>query len=271
MNKWNRRSRIGAGLRPYADVPLGEEREEYSLYFPDATPPRTMPAIVGMVLPALLRDASGAVVGDGNSFELLGPAATHRSLQVIPATGNFFEAEMGAGVSPNTHTSQFGLIAPSGDWENVATSNTAFDILVVYSKFLSGSDRISRFTVYERGVSAGVYNYSDPSNYLTAPRIRILMSGSEFRVYLNWASPSSVPIHVTGIAPAPPYIVGMYASSTTFAYLAKAVMTIGPQPATVYSAAQQTADGLTPGDPVTVQIGQVSAILGLGAVTEATI
>jgi hypothetical protein len=42
-------------------------------------------------------------------------------------------------------------------------------------------------------------------------------------------------------------------------------------PTTTYSAAQQTSDGLTPGDPVTVRIYQVSASVGRGHAGEATV
>jgi len=42
-------------------------------------------------------------------------------------------------------------------------------------------------------------------------------------------------------------------------------------PTTTYTAAQQTADGLTPGDPVTVRIYQMSASVGRGHMKEATV
>jgi len=50
------------------------------------------------------------------------------------------------------------------------------------------------------------------------------------------------------------------------------VRTISVSSATAsYTAAQQTTDGLTPGDPVTVRVYQIGGVVGRGRVTEATI
>lgn len=270
---WNRQSRIAPGLRPFSDVPLAEEIEKYLVEIYDgATLERSMVAITGMNLPALMVGTDGTPAGTSkNSIEQLGPAFTGRTVQRIEATGNFYEAEMQSGPSPSFEISQFGFIAPNADWTNTALTNTAFDLLVNYSvSDLGGGVKRSQFLVYERGVLAGTYNY-DGSAYLVKPRLRVLLQSGEFRVYLNWTSASSVPIHVTGIAPTPPYIVGVHCSGTNFAYLKEAIMTISPQPATVYSAAQATVDGLTPAGPTKIRVKQVSAILGPGGYSEANL
>lgn len=268
---WNRATRTGAGMTSGTDVPLSEEQEKYEVEVYDgATVKRTMTAIVGMNLPAIMLGLDGTPTGTSkNNIESLGPAFTGHTAQTIPVTGNFFEAEMGGGVSPSFELSQFGFIAPNADWTDTANSNTAFDLLVVYTKTnLGGGVLRSTFQIYERGVLAGTYNY-DSATYLVKPRIRVLLQSGEFRVYLNWTGASSVPIHVTGIAPTPPYTVGVHCSGTTFAYLRGAVMTIYPQPATVYSTAQETEDGLTA--PVKLRIYQISAVVGRGGYAEATI
>jgi hypothetical protein len=40
---------------------------------------------------------------------------------------------------------------------------------------------------------------------------------------------------------------------------------------TTYSAANQTTDGFTPGDPITFRVSQLSATVGAGTPTEATV
>lgn len=268
---WNRSARMGAGMTSGTDVPLAEEGEKYIVETYDgSTLKRAMTAIVGMNLPAIMLGLDETPAGTSkNSIELLGPAFTGHTAQIVPVTGNFFEAEMGGGVSPSFETSQFGFIAPNADWTNTANSNTAFDLLVVYSKTnLGGGVFRSTFFIYERGVLVATLNY-DGSTYLITPRIRVLLQSGEFRVYLNWAGASSVPIYVSGIRPRPPYTVGVHCSGTNFAYLRSAIMTISPQPATVYSVAQETEDGLAA--PVKLRIYQISAVVGKGGYAEATI
>ena len=73
---------------------------------------------------------------------------------------------------------------------------------------------------------------------------------------------------VPNFEPVEGYVVEIY-SDDTFATLLREIAV--DEPEAVYTATQQTSDGLTPGDPITVRVYQVGSIIRRGNAAEATL
>lgn len=264
---WTRRTRISQGLHDFAGVPLAEEREEYRVEAYDgSTLVRTMTAITGMSLPALFN-----IPGGSKGSTLVTTSTTRsvgRSFQVVAQAGNYIEASLSLGVAVDTQVSAgIGLVTPGADWTD--TSGGGFPpVAPEYEVILDYDGADYRLVVRRFGNLVG-----DLVGVTISERVRITLSGSEIRFTRSWVGPGTPPFYIAPVAPTFPYHAYAHArgNGVTGATVGKAVMTINPQPALVYAAAQQTQDGLTPGDPVKLRIYQVSAIVGNGAYREATI
>lgn len=264
---WNRSSRIGAGMRPYSDVPLGEEREEYLFEVYDGSTLTRAWSVITIASLAALLESSGAnkfTDIDVNTLSLSGLANLRaRSFQQITQTGNYVEATL---IMPGSGIAGVGLIESNDDWTAGATAKDVAQYFAQLEE--SGGNTFLRF--YVGGVQ--VYSESANSYYSTGVRVRLTLSGSEVRFTKNWTGPGTPPQYVSPIAPVFPLRALAHCNGIAANYkVEKVVMTITPQPATIYTAAQQTEDGFTPGDPIKVRIYQVSALLGRGGFAEATI
>lgn len=273
--KFDIRERLGFGLHNGVGA-FGDrdaricEVEITDSSFVAIEPPRRLRVMPWMSMQAVFDDTTNTTTNSTKNLVSFA-AITTRSVQVIPQTGNYIEAQMFAGLSPNFEISQIALIPHLSNWTpSGAAGGATADIHVSYSEASLGGGVIeTSLFVYESGVLKSTITSTDTAH--RNPRVRILMSGSEFRVYRNWSSPSSVPVYVSGIAPAPPYRFGVYVSGSRFARLQSAILTMGPQFGTVYSAKQKQEDGLATGATIYANIYAVSPEVGRGYPLEATL
>lgn len=262
---WTRRTRLQQGLRDLAEVPIGEEREEYRVeVYSGTTLLRTMPAITGMSLPAIM-DIPGGTKGSTLSTSST-TTQVGRSFQLIGRAGNFIEATLTiSSVNPDPNAG-IGIVSPTADWTNISggppLSTPEYEVTLVDS---------GTFDLQVRRFGTLVFTLGGVT---VSERVRITLTGSEARFHRNWTGPGSPPFYVGVVAPTYPYHAFAHAQGSGTGASGKVqniVMTIHAQPAIVYSAAQQTQDGLTPGDPVKLRIYQLSATVGKGDKTEVTV
>jgi hypothetical protein len=116
-----------------------------------------------------------------------------------------------------------------------------------------------------------VYSENVDASYADGIRVRLSLSGSEVRFTKNWAGPGTPPLYVSPVAPTYPLRAFAQAGGVGASSVEKVVMSIGPTAATIYTAAQQTEDGLTPGDPVHLKISQLSSLVGRGLPADVTV
>lgn len=272
LGLWNRRGRIGGGLRSFAGVPLAEEEEKYLFEVYDgATLKRAWPVITGMGLAALLESSGATKFTDitVNTLSISGTGNTRaRSLQQITETGNYIEATLSD--TGTTATSGFGLIANSGDWTGGASAVTQSDYYVLLS-YVSAGPTVATLKFYVDGVE--VYSEDAAAYVATGIRVRITLSGSEVRFTKNWVGPGTPAQYASPVQPSFPLKVLAQVTSSLGGdhKVEKVVMTINPQPATIYTAAQATQDGLNSANPIKVRVKQISALVGPGGYTEANI
>lgn len=263
---WNRRTRIGGWMIPGSEVPLAEEQEKYIVEIPDATPPRSWPVITGMGMAALL-ESSGANKFTDITVNTLQISSVNtvraRSLQEITETGNYVEATLN--ISGNG-AAGIGFIATGAVWKTVGASTAAS----YYAELRSPSGTTSTLKFYVNGVEV---HSEDGGGWISSFRVRIILSGSEVRFVKSWVGPATPAQYVSAVQPSfPMKVLAQVDTAVGGTYkVEKVVMTINPQPATIYTANQMTEDGLTPGDPVDVRVAQVSAIVGVGGWAEATL
>lgn len=267
---WNRSSRVGAGMRPNSDVPLAEEEERYLFEVYDgATLKRAWSVLMGMSLAALL-EGDGATKFENinvNTLTLSGVGGTRaRSLQEITQTGNYAEATLIVG---GTGVAGFGFIASNGNWLGGADAKAQAAYYAEMEETVGpGSVWTLKFFV------AGVEVYSEVITQAVAGagiRVRITLSGSEARFTKSWTGDATPAQYISPVQPSFPLKVLAQVYFFPGNFVKQVVMKIAPQPATIYTAAQMTEDGLTPGDPVKIRVYQISAALGRGGYSEATI
>lgn len=181
---------------------------------------------------------------------------TARAIQQISQTGNFVEATL--------------KVSGAGN----ASLELANEAGYVYY----GVDVV-------RGIAPGIYAWvgggaaEKIGSYAAdeEARIMLMLSGSEVRVYKNYAGRNTPALYVAAVPPVFPLIVQCTAASTSSssgsgtASISKVILTTYPHPKTVYSAAQHTQDGYTPGDSIVVEAYQISKVVGPGQKTRATI
>lgn len=267
---WTRRSRIAGGMIPNSDVPVGEEKEEFQLeIYNGSTLLRTLRNIfVGNPMGAVLEydGASKFTHITGNSITP-GAAGTSRfkSIQQISQGENFTEATLiGTSGAGGDAVINFGLISTSKDWRSAAATDSD------YHAELNCTGLSEALNIYQG--STLLYT-EDASSYSTAGvRIRIELGAGEVRFFKNYAGPGSQTVAVSSIVPAYPFWLFVHVVRFTgSAYINNVNMSIYPQPAAVYTAAQQTVDFGSIQSSVKVRIYQVSAVTGRGDYAEATI
>lgn len=263
---WTRRTRVSQGLRDLSEVPLAEERDEYRVEaYNGSTLVRTMISVTGMSMPSVF-EIPGGTKGSTITTSSLTPSVG-RSFQVITQAGNYIEATLNGATNTDVQAG-IGIVSPAANWTDTSggispPSAPEYEVVLAYN----GSVQV--LTVYRFGVSV-----STLSGVANAERVRITLTGSEIRFTRDWVGPGTPPFYIAPIAPTYPYHAFGHARGNgvlSNGIVQKVVMTINPQPGTVYSAAQQTQDGLTPGDPVKLRVMQLSATVGPGDYAENTI
>jgi hypothetical protein len=269
---WDRRSRIGAGLRPYSDVPLGEERDEYLVEVPAAVPPRSwrvIPTTTTTTVPAFLT----AITSFGGSIDknnLTGSDNSGddwaRSLENIQVAGNTIEGTLAAGSTTGGFPiSRLGAITTTGD-----TLTDAHFYIYVDRVNISG-DNFATLQAYAYGSVLASIDLGSVAVKALWVRLELIENRVRFYYFSNVADEQRwILFAESATAPTFPYNVFASASRAS-ASVKEIMMTMQGQASTTYTAAQQTSDGFTPGNPVTVRVRQLSAIVGQGDYAEAAV
>lgn len=252
--EWVRRSRLGAGLRSLVGVPIAEEQEVYEIEaYSGSTVVRTW---------RVYSDETQPIIWVSHPYTVGG--------YTLQANGGWSTAAPADLVALNSAQRIYGNCRLEFDLAFV--NGLLPDTLRIHSASLasgSGSWEWSRNGTQMKPIGA-VGN----TTVASGDRLMIEYSGDQVRYYLNYAGVNSIPLFISTTPPSSfPLMVETYSlngTGTTVAILHSA--TIQKQtPDAFYTAEQQTADGLTPGDPVKVRIRQVSATVGRGDYVEATL
>jgi hypothetical protein len=260
--QWTRRSRLGAGMIPGSDVPLGEETEDYAvdILTSGSVLKRTMFVTNGGGRPAVLIDTSQdhPDLISGNNILASGVATEEGqgyAYQQITSPGTWVEATLS--VTPTNGFTAIYLSDPS--WITnpaLASANGAYRQRVSFSITTLPGIRVQN--------AAGTLLYNSGSlGSVQRVRIRGLISGTETRYYWDYTGPGSVPFYVSSVVPTFPLVaevqcIGQSASIEN--------VTIGdlPQPSIIYSAEQQVTDFGSVQNPIRVRVAQISSIVGRG-------
>lgn len=291
------RTRIGGGLRGNQAGALNEEVEEYRVQILNGGSTtltngrkRVMTVIPGMQQAAVLIGASGF---SGITHNSITGQTDARSVQSVHGPGNFIEATLKSRVS-SFFTTLVGLMPPTTKWQNLFLNKitsiplpdplpAGFDLPYIVALEVSTLGQ-QRLTVWEYG--AKIFSASDDSGEPdydpnfgwfslggndTMFRIRFNFVGSTVRI--QKAHTAAVPLTTIAVGQRPveyPLTVYGYADGTNW-QVQNVIMTTYPFPKTIYSAAQQSEDGFTPGDPIQMDIWQYSKLVGDGVKVRVTL
>lgn len=298
------RTRIGGGLRSNQSGAVNEETEEYRVQILDSgstTLPngreRILTVVPGMQQAAILFSSRKTFdYVTHNSFSPTTPASA-RTHQHIHQQGNFLEGSFiypaGGGIAclglqqggAEWHT----VGSELNDWQsNFTTAATtvpgilAMPYLIILGGITGNSNRLQ---VYEYGNRI----FSASSNPLQSDYDEdfgwdsIVSTGFLFRVRFEFVGSSvvikkshrsDVPLAriVTGSRRSEFPLFGVTGADGTSQWsVTNVTMTTHPFPKTIYSAAQATEDGLTPGAALQVDIWQHSRLVGAGVKTRVTL
>lgn len=272
--EWTRRARIGAGMNPHSDVPLGEEIEQYDVesYSLSNVLLRTMrvypggaqAAILAPLLPSSASFITGNNLGEASPTEAVYASAA----QQLTGSGSWVEATMSRASADNVG-SFITLTQPPRVSQIPFLGHPASDYVFTFQRVGSDSGN-QHFQIYQR----------DPTNVLPAilvydsgsvgkpafARIRIAISGTEVRFYWDYTGPSSVPFFVAPAAPMLPLVASFWTITTGGAIQRIFVGTSQNGPSTIYSDDQQKQDNANALlNPARVRVYQVSTIVGRGS------
>lgn len=274
--EWTRRSRIGAGMIPGADVPVSEEQEVYAVEILTSAnavlstitvkPDQGSPALLAPVA----NDLDGPFIS-GNNILDPGNTHSHAYTQQRLGTGSWIEATLNA--SPNDGA-QIGVILPDAArfLRQAGTSppdGVFFSQLEFRDTTASGNNQ---FTVYYGAFSATsfppvVYESGSLGGRQTA-RIRIEI-GDRLRYFWDYTGSGSVPFYES-VGPPPVPLVGALSCLTiSNAGCSISNIRVGQtfRPSLVYTKAQQDEHSNL---GVKARVYQVSAVVGRGAYAEIT-
>lgn len=260
--QWTRRSRLGPGMIPGSDVPLGEEQEMYDVEILNvSTVVRTMRVFVGSSRPVLMVGTVHPQYVSANTLD--SPGATDGTAfaygsQQLTNSGDYVEATLVCG---SADSAIMGLLRAS-DAPNWGFDKTpAYQLTCTFS--VAGG-----LSVIKKGV--GTVYTSGTLGTPTLARVRILLSGSEVRFYWDYTGPASVPFFVYPIGPDMP-VVPIFETIQTEGEIRNAIVGQTGSPSVVYSAEQQTEDFAGLQSAVKVRVYQISSIVGRGNYGERTI
>ena len=265
-----RQSRYGHGLKPFSDVPLGEEVEKYlvrimngSSFILPSGKERSIEVFRDEPQPAALvtyaSDAGKFDYIDENTLSVSGTDINinARALQDIRQAENFVEATLSAG---GDASASLGLV------DKYSLENK-------YSIYILG------------GLASGIYVKigSDPLEFVAdrptsgVARCRIQLTGKGVNFYVEYSGDGTPPVYVSSVAPSYPLTPVVIVESGSSgggggaAHAEKVILTTKGDPMTTYFASQQAEDGFTPGDPVKMRVYEVSSVVGAGAYREVTL
>lgn len=263
--KWTRRSRIAGGMRPLTDVPLAEEAEIYDVeFYNGASLVRTMRVTIPPAHPVIWNPAYASgynVVGTDGTIQqsATDTAQSARSLQMI--VGDFqLETTLDHSVRLGfTQTDGILTIRPvNGSWDTGDATPPGYFHNDTYVTFEN---------------TPGMEAY----DLISGERLMIELRGRTFNYYRNYAGGQTQPIFTStrNNIPFPLFIFATLNGSAGQSPILLDNITRptlkAELPTCLYTAGQQTADGLTPGNAVKVIVYQVSAIVGRGPGRTATL
>lgn len=255
--QWDRRARIAPGLRPGTSVPLAEELERYIVEaYLDSTLKNTYqvqspPPFAPFLIDRSGREPDGTVTGFQNRQITSIPLDANRSWveAVVDYDNSPLAAAVGIVDGPMTSSDDgTGVITWAGSWTMTA-----------------GVSAASGLGVIENGVS--VYTQGVAYAELTA-KIRVALKDNRILYYLDPNGENDAPLFVSARTDISGRDIRGYFFQSDYITQHKLRSSM---PNLFYTAVQQTADGLTPGNAIKFRVYQVSAIVGRGPYVEATI
>lgn len=251
---WTRRSRIGAGMRPGSDVPLGEEQEWYDV------------DIVGTSRTIRIRDLNiQPVPWDVN---VAGFFRAYRTQMGFGPSDSFFDTKI------NFDNGAGGI---SGGEAFIWIENATDFTKRVWQIYLNADGSKVHVTIDEtfNGATTNLSTFDTPvagaAGFLQAFHVRFAVEHGQARFYVPFIAGSAP----TAVGNVTPYQVGQLRPEifidTSFGSVVMDEAIIADPCHAYYPASQQTADGITPGNPVTVRVMQVSPIVGRGSYTQVTL
>jgi hypothetical protein len=252
------RTRFGGGVRSSQFGALNEETEEYrvqilnsgSVTLPNGKehiiPVPVTISLAGSLFVDFASSPDEFEFVDVNTLSVDGDNLRIDAHSVISIlnTGNFVEATLKSGGSAS-----IGLrdVAGNNKYSFTAAAGVGAGIYVTIGNATS--------------IFVGTYSSG------TEVRLRITLAGSEVRFYQDWAGIGTPPLYVASVPPEFPLVPYVQAAAPIGggnATISKVILSAMPFPKTIYSASQQTEDGFTPGDPIQMDIWQVSRLVGEG-------
>lgn len=301
------RTRIGGGLRSNQAGAVNEEAEEYRIQILNAgstTLPngreRILTVIPGTQQAAILMGEKGFAGVTHNNFAPISPSIA-RAVQSVHGPDNFIEGGIVLGSPVDTREAALALQRAGGPSHELTTAFGAAGFsaagtltgdlaLVPYIVALSYAFDFSdgpwvRISVFEYGSSIfTASNKSDQSDYdpdfgwysLSGDRnffrIKFNLVGSTVRIQKAHTLQAPFTTITTGRRAAQyPMFPILYCDGLSETEIKGVTMTTFPFPKTIYSAAQATQDGLTPGAPLQMDIWQHSRLVGEGIKTRVTL
>lgn len=268
--EWMRRSRIGSGLRPFSEVPIAEETEFYDIeIYSGTTLKRTWRVPFNQSQPVIWEsykttaDSTISELSNGGlSFNYAGFGSGNggaRSRQNIYGDCRFEVSVYKTGGTQYPLPYTVGLVS-AGDLSDVLGRPPS-------ERYWSGSPPSHAFAETFATDAGPMIDYD---------RLMIEFIGGEVRYYKNYAGPGSVPFFVSiltsGISAFP--LTAHISFDSDSAGASEAVRSAILQrlsPDAFYGAALQVADFGSTQSSIKVRVYQVSAIVGRGSYTEATL
>lgn len=261
---WVRRSRVGLGMIPGSDVPVGEERQLYKLEFYSGatlvdtyfvTAPQSEP--ISWKLSDIDTGTTPAISGDGSVSFIAGDADL-LSRQVL--IGDYvidFQATAANDKLPNMEIRDLSSRSthdPSANtpkfWQSVSRANTDPNTKVFDFKALG----------------APIYYDASYSN-----RIQLMRVGSQFITYRNYNGPGSPVEQISQETYTGPAQITIWTNSVDNEKIVKPTLTLLPGTRFFYSTDAQTKDFGSVQSSIKVIIYQVSAVVGAGPGATATL
>jgi len=211
---------------------------------------------------AMLNGANAAILGDAQVFQFMTAVQVggHPNRWTL---SNILWSRRGSDHAAGSHSSgsRFVLLDGAIQWidQDLTERGTARNFKAVTSGYTLSDAGVTSFTWNARTLMplsvVDVAGSRDMSNNLTITWKRRTRLGG------HWADSIDVPLGEETES----YEIDVMSGATVLRTITATSETAG------YTAAEQTTDGLTPGDPVEVNIYQISALVGRGFVRNATI
>jgi len=254
--EWTRRSRIGSGLRPDIGVPLGEEGEQYVVeIYSGSTLVRSTNVFVDLGSPVLWQQiqgtpatigADGTVTTTTNDVVLVSQQKVHGDFvyeQTVPVTGTYNTPRINLRVVPTADAVPSLIWGMEGLWvPGISAPRTYFDSFNTYP-------------------------------IVTGDRLMMESRGGVISYYQNYSGRTSVPLYVSRVVinQADSYYITLSTLSDPSSSQIVTPRLYRFLPESLYTTGQQTQDFGSIQSSIKIRVKQISAVVGAGPYTEATL